>query len=223
MLPVAARLSSAQRPHRIVSAAPNLRNDEAPGLARPSRFCQESRAPPLPIAERRAKWAKYVNADFSLDSAPPGRRIRRKRRFQHKRSSFGSAGLYQPPPLRGHSVFDDKKVLLIDPHQLARDARARVLCSHGIDVVARRLARIWRRGRASGKDRDGTGRQNIRRIMKYAFRSRGASPMSRLVAVASRVWYLTKSVCPHPPKTTSELSSEKGEPPGISDGRPVAS
>src|SRR5258708_39624645 len=31
MLPVVFRLSSAPRPHRIVSAAPNLRNDETPG------------------------------------------------------------------------------------------------------------------------------------------------------------------------------------------------
>ena len=44
MLPVAFRLSSAPRPHRIVSTAPNLRNDETPGLAPPSRFFEESRA-----------------------------------------------------------------------------------------------------------------------------------------------------------------------------------
>ncbi len=31
MLPVAFRLFSAPRPHRIVSTAPNLRNDETPG------------------------------------------------------------------------------------------------------------------------------------------------------------------------------------------------
>jgi DNA-binding NtrC family response regulator len=42
--------------------------------------------------------------------------------------------MYQPPPLRARSVFDDKKVLLIDPHQLTRDARASVLRSYGIDV-----------------------------------------------------------------------------------------
>jgi len=42
--------------------------------------------------------------------------------------------MYQPPPLRGLSVFDGKKVLLIDPHQLARDVRASVLRSHGIEV-----------------------------------------------------------------------------------------
>ena len=38
--------------------------------------------------------------------------------------------MYQPPPLRC-SIFDDKKVLLIDSHQ-----RARVLQSHGIAVDA---------------------------------------------------------------------------------------
>jgi DNA-binding NtrC family response regulator len=43
--------------------------------------------------------------------------------------------MYQPPPLR-RSVFDDKKVLLIDPHQCAREARARVLRSRGIEVDA---------------------------------------------------------------------------------------
>ena len=41
--------------------------------------------------------------------------------------------MYQPPPLR-RSVFDDKKVLLIDPHQCTRDVRASVLRSRGIEV-----------------------------------------------------------------------------------------
>ena len=39
-------------------------------------------------------------------------------------------------PLRGRSVFDGKKVLLIDPHQRARDVRASVLRSRGIEVNA---------------------------------------------------------------------------------------
>ena len=64
------------------------------------------------------------------------------------RLGFGSIRMYQPPPLRGLSVFDDKKVLLIDSHQPARDARARVLRSHGIKVhVAEDLSRarfLWR-------------------------------------------------------------------------------
>lgn len=41
--------------------------------------------------------------------------------------------MYQPPPLRC-SVFDDKKVLLIDPQQRAREVRATVLRSRGIAV-----------------------------------------------------------------------------------------
>jgi DNA-binding NtrC family response regulator len=44
--------------------------------------------------------------------------------------------MYQPPPLRARSVFDDKKILLIDPRQPTRDARARVLRSRGIEVDA---------------------------------------------------------------------------------------
>src|SRR5258707_10335050 len=43
--------------------------------------------------------------------------------------------MYQPPPLR-RSVFDDKKVLLIDLHQCTRDVRASVLRSRGIEVDA---------------------------------------------------------------------------------------
>src|ERR1035437_3351617 len=49
---------------------------------------------------------------------------------------FRKYRMYQPPPLRGRSLFDDKKVLLIDPHQPARNARASVLRSHGIGVDA---------------------------------------------------------------------------------------
>jgi hypothetical protein len=44
--------------------------------------------------------------------------------------------MYQPPPFRGRSVFDDKKVLLIAPHERARDVRASVLRSRGIEVDA---------------------------------------------------------------------------------------
>jgi len=44
--------------------------------------------------------------------------------------------MHQPPPLRGRSVFDGKKVLLIDSHQRARDVRASVLRSRGIEVDA---------------------------------------------------------------------------------------
>ncbi|MFZ0278303.1 MAG: hypothetical protein WA254_22910 [Candidatus Sulfotelmatobacter sp.] len=43
--------------------------------------------------------------------------------------------MYQPPPLR-RSVFDDKKVLLIDPHRCTRDVRASVLRTRGVEVDA---------------------------------------------------------------------------------------
>ena len=43
--------------------------------------------------------------------------------------------MYQPPPLRC-SVFDDKKVLLIDSCQATREVRAAVLRSHGVAVHA---------------------------------------------------------------------------------------
>jgi hypothetical protein len=49
---------------------------------------------------------------------------------------FRQCGMYQAPPFRGRSVFDGKKVLLIDPHQRARDVRASVLRSRGIEVDA---------------------------------------------------------------------------------------
>ncbi len=41
--------------------------------------------------------------------------------------------MYQPPPLR-RSVFDGKKVLLIDRCQATCDVRAAVLRSHGVEV-----------------------------------------------------------------------------------------
>ena len=41
--------------------------------------------------------------------------------------------MYQPPPLRC-SVFDDKKVLLIDSCQATCGVRAAVLRSHGVEV-----------------------------------------------------------------------------------------
>lgn len=49
---------------------------------------------------------------------------------------FRKFRMYQPPPLRGRSVFDDKKLLLIDAHQPTCKARASVFRSHGIGVDA---------------------------------------------------------------------------------------
>ena len=77
--------------------------------------------------------------------------------------------MYQPPPFRGRSVFDGKKLLLIDTHERAREVRARVLRSRGIEVDATdslQAARsLWRprvydlilldaRGHLTGEARD---------------------------------------------------------------------
>ena len=72
---------------------------------------------------------------ISLTSISPRTRIRLDLPSLRKCASFRQCGMYQPPPLR-RSVFDDKKVLLIDPHQCTRDVRASVLRSHGIEVAA---------------------------------------------------------------------------------------
>ena len=42
--------------------------------------------------------------------------------------------MYQPPPLRGLSVFDRKKVLLIDPNQPTSAVRVSVLQGYGVKV-----------------------------------------------------------------------------------------
>jgi CheY-like chemotaxis protein len=44
--------------------------------------------------------------------------------------------MHRPPPLRGRSPFDGRKVLLIDEKQPTRDTRANVLRSHGVEVDA---------------------------------------------------------------------------------------
>jgi len=50
--------------------------------------------------------------------------------------------MYQPPPLRC-SVFDGKKVLLVDSCQATCDVRAAVLRSHGVEVqTASRESRV---------------------------------------------------------------------------------
>jgi len=43
--------------------------------------------------------------------------------------------MYRPPPLRGRSVFDDKKLPLIDPHQPTCNARANVFRSHAFALM----------------------------------------------------------------------------------------
>ena len=53
-----------------------------------------------------------------------------------------------PPPCRGRSLLDGKKVLLIDEKQTTRDTRANVLRGHGVEVdTADSLQRarvLWR-------------------------------------------------------------------------------
>jgi len=56
--------------------------------------------------------------------------------------------MYHPPPCRGRSLLDGKKVLLIDEKQTTRDTRANVLRGHGVEVDAadslQRARVLWR-------------------------------------------------------------------------------
>ena len=102
--------------------------------------------------------------------------------------------MYQPPPIRAPSAFDDKKVLLIDPHQPTRDARANVFRSHGIGVdatdslqVARTLCRtkpydlilLDARGYLPGEARD------------FYLEIKHASPRKRVVFLVGPPTYLS--------------------------------
>jgi len=53
-----------------------------------------------------------------------------------------------PPPRRGRSLLDGKKVLLIDEKQTTRETRANVLRGHGVEVDAadslQRARVLWR-------------------------------------------------------------------------------
>ena len=44
--------------------------------------------------------------------------------------------MHRPPPLRGRSPFDGRKVLLIDERQATREVRENVLRSHGVEAKA---------------------------------------------------------------------------------------
>ncbi len=44
--------------------------------------------------------------------------------------------MYRPPPLRGRSVLEGKKVLLVDNNQPTREVRVSVLRGHGVEVEA---------------------------------------------------------------------------------------
>src|SRR5438552_17908239 len=48
----------------------------------------------------------------------------------------GSCPMCHPPPRRGRSLLDGKKVLLIDEKQTTRDTRANALRGHGVEVDA---------------------------------------------------------------------------------------
>ena len=56
--------------------------------------------------------------------------------------------MYHPPPCRGRSLLDGKKVLLIDEKQTTRETRANVLRGHGVEVDAadslQRARILWR-------------------------------------------------------------------------------
>ena len=56
--------------------------------------------------------------------------------------------MYHPPPCRGRSLLDGKKVLLIDEKQTTRETRANVLRGHGVEVDAtdslQRARVLWR-------------------------------------------------------------------------------
>jgi hypothetical protein len=90
----------------------------------PTRICSPNEAKP------RCRFS--ISLDFP--DLPGGEFSQLTSRREARQ--FGRCGMYQPPPLRGRSVFDGKKVLLIDPHQRARDVRASVLRSRGIEVDA---------------------------------------------------------------------------------------
>jgi hypothetical protein len=107
---------------------------------------------------------------------------------------FRKFRMYQPPPLRGRSVFDDKKLLLIDSHQPTRNARASVFRSHGIGVDATdslQVARtLWRtklfdlilldaRGHLPGEARD------------FYLEIKHASPRERVVFLVGPPSYLS--------------------------------
>ena len=107
---------------------------------------------------------------------------------------FRKYRMYQPPPLRGRSVFDDKNLLLIDLHQPTRNARASVFRSHGIAVDATdslQVARtLWRtklydlilldaRGYLPGEARD------------FYLEIKHASPRKRVVFLVGPPTYLS--------------------------------
>src|SRR5947207_15498909 len=74
-------------------------------------------------------WYEIDCFAISLTPAPSRRRI-----SPYTNLSFGMWSVSCPAPLRGAPVLADKKVLLIDPIQHTREARASFLRSHGVEV-----------------------------------------------------------------------------------------
>jgi DNA-binding NtrC family response regulator len=102
--------------------------------------------------------------------------------------------MYQPPPLRACSVFDDKKVLLIDPHQRARDVRASVLRDHGIVVrTAEDLCKarsLWRPKLYDLILLDARG-HNPGEALDFYVEIKHASPRERVVFLVGPPTYLS--------------------------------
>jgi len=129
---------------------------------------------------------------FLLTSFPPCEENPPKLATAARR--FPKLGMYQLPPLRARSVFDDKDVLLIDPHPPTRDTRARVLRSHGIGVDAtdnlQEARTLWQtklfdlilldaRGHLAGAARD------------FYIEIKDASPRKRVVFLVGPPTYLS--------------------------------
>jgi hypothetical protein len=93
--------------------------DPAAGMREPSPAASSKQ----PEENQKAPMAS--RGFLILLTSPPSREENPpKLCFPRRASGFGSIGMYRPPPLRTRSVPDDKKVLLIDPHQLTRNACA---------------------------------------------------------------------------------------------------
>ena len=138
------------------------------------------------------RYLRHHRFPISLDFPPS--REENPAKLSTDALPFRKFRMYQPPPLRGRSVFDDKKLLLIDPHQPTCNARANVFRSHGIGVdatdslqVARTLWRTRRydlilldaRGYLPGEARD------------FYLEIKHASPRKRVVFLVGPPTYLS--------------------------------
>ena len=119
--------------------------------------------------------------------------------------------MYQPPPLRARSVFDDKKVLLIDPHQRARDVRASVLRDQGIVVrTAEDLCKarsLWRPKLYDLILLDARG-HNPGEALDFYVEIKHASPRERVVFLVGPPRYLSLT---WPTEVTEEEPQQRAE------------